>query len=81
MAALLVLLQVLVGDWQLLPWLVGKGLTAVPVIQLLVLVGILFLLPSGGLQLIGGHMLLLVGGELRRLLLVLGPELLGRSRA
>jgi hypothetical protein len=33
---LVVLLQVMVGDWPLLPRLVGKGLTAVPVMKLLV---------------------------------------------
>jgi hypothetical protein len=36
-----------------------------------------FLLPGGGLQLDGGPMVLRVGGELRLLLLVLEPELLG----
>jgi hypothetical protein len=45
---LVVLLQVLVGDWPLLPRPVGKGLTAVPVLQLLVPMGIVFLLPGGG---------------------------------
>jgi hypothetical protein len=59
---------------------VGKGLTAVPVLQLLVLVGRVFLLPGGGLQLVGGQMVLQVGGKLRLLLLALGPEPLGRNR-
>jgi hypothetical protein len=56
-------------------------LTAVPVLQLLVPMGRVLLLPGGGLQLVGGHMVLLEAGELRLLLLVLRPELLGRSRA
>jgi hypothetical protein len=60
---------------------VEKGLTVVPVMQLHVPVGRVFLLPGGELQLVGCHMMLLVGGELRLLLLVLGPELLGLSRA
>jgi hypothetical protein len=76
-----VLPQVLVGDWPLLPRLVGKGLTAVPVLQLLVPMRTVFLLTGGELQLVGGQLLLLVGSELRLLLQVLGPELLGRSRA
>jgi hypothetical protein len=81
MAPLVVLLQVLVGDWPLLPRAVGKGLTMVPVLQLQVPVGRVFRLPGGGMQLVGGHMVLLEAGELRLLLLVLRPELLGRSRA
>jgi hypothetical protein len=60
---------------------VGEGLAAVPVHQLPVPVNIVFLLPGGGLHLVGGQMVVLVGGELRQLLMVLGPELLGRSRA
>jgi hypothetical protein len=75
------LLQVLVGDWPMLPRLVGKGLTAVPVMQMLVPLGRVFLLPGEGLQLVGGRMVLMVGVELRLLLHVLGPELPGRSRA
>jgi hypothetical protein len=43
--------------------------------------GGVFLLQGGGLQLVCGHMVFLVGGKLRLLLHVLGPELLGRSRA
>jgi hypothetical protein len=81
MSLLVVLVQVSVGDWPLLPRPVGKGLTVVSVMQLLVPVGRVFLLPGGGLQLVGGHMVLLEAGELRLLLLVLRPELLGRSRA
>jgi hypothetical protein len=77
----MVLLQVLVGDWPLLPRPVGKGLTAVPVLQLPAPMGRVFLLPGGGLQLPGGHMVSLEACELRLLLLVLMPELLGRSRA
>jgi hypothetical protein len=71
MALLVVLLQVLVGDSPLLPRPVGKGLTAVPVMQLLVLLRRVFMLPGGGMQLVGGKMVPLVGGELRQLLLVL----------
>jgi hypothetical protein len=71
----------MVGDWPLLPRPVGKGLTAVPVLQLLVPVGRANLLPGGGLQLVGGQMVLLEAGEFRLLLLVLRPELLDRSRA
>jgi hypothetical protein len=56
-------------------------LTAVPVLHMVVTMGIVFLRPGGGLQLVGGHMVLLVGGELRLLLLALGSELLGQSRA
>jgi hypothetical protein len=70
-----VLLQVLVGDSSLLPWLVGKCLTAVPVVQVLVQVGRVLLLADKGLQLlvlVGGHMLLPVGNGLRLLLLVRG---------
>jgi hypothetical protein len=48
---------------------VGKGLTAVPVMQLLVPVGKVFLLPGEGLQVVGGHVLLLEAGEFRLLLL------------
>jgi hypothetical protein len=81
MALLVVLLQVLVGDWPLLPRPVGKGLTTVPVLQLLVHIGRVFLLPGGGLQLVGGQMVLLEASEVRLLLVVLMPELLGRSRA
>jgi hypothetical protein len=81
MALLVVLLQVLVGDWPLLPRLVGKGLTAVPVFQLLVPVGRTFMLPGGGMHLVGNQMVLLVGSELRLPLLTLGPELVGRSQA
>jgi hypothetical protein len=54
MALLVVLLQVLVGDWPLLPRPVGKGLTAVPVLQLLVPVGRVLMLSGGGLQLVVG---------------------------
>jgi hypothetical protein len=81
MALLVVLLQVLVGDWPFLPRLVGEGLTAVPVLQMLVPMGRVVMLPGGGLQLVRGEMVLMVGGELRMLLLVLGPELLCWSRA
>jgi hypothetical protein len=58
MALQVVLLQVLVGDWPLMPRLVGEGLTAVPYLQLLVLVGRVFLLPGGGLQQVGDHMVM-----------------------
>jgi hypothetical protein len=74
-ALLVVLLQVLVSDWPLLPRPVGRGLTAVPVLQLLMPMGRVFL------QLVGGQLVLLEAGELRLLLLVVRPELVGRSRA
>jgi hypothetical protein len=51
MVLLVVLPKVLVGDWPLLLRLVGKGLTALPILQLLVPV---FLLTGGELQLVGG---------------------------
>jgi hypothetical protein len=76
MALLVVLLQVLVGDWPLLPRLVDKRLTAVPVLQVFVPMVRVLLLPGGGLPLVGGQLVLLVGGELRPLL----PGLLDRSR-
>jgi hypothetical protein len=81
MALLVVLLQVLVSDSPMLPRPVGKGLTAVPVLQLLVPMDIVLMLPSGGLALVGGELMLLEAGELRLLQLVPMPELLGRSRA
>jgi hypothetical protein len=81
MTLLAVLPQVLVGDWPLLPRLVGKGVTAVPVLQLLVPMGRVLLLTGGELHVFGGKIVPLVGNELRLLLLVLGPELPGRSRA
>jgi hypothetical protein len=56
MALLVVLPRVLVGDWPLLPRLVGKGLTAVSVMQLLVPVGKVFLLTGREWQLVGGQM-------------------------
>jgi hypothetical protein len=39
------------------------------------------MLPGGGLELVGGEMMLLEAGELRLLHMVPMPELLGRSRA
>jgi hypothetical protein len=81
MALLVVLLQVLVCDSPMLPRPVGRGLTTVPVPHLLVPMDIVLLLPGGGLELVGGEMMLLEAGELRLLHLVPMPELLGRSRA
>jgi hypothetical protein len=81
MELLVVLLQVVVSNWPLLPRPVGRGLTAVPVFQLLVPTGKVFLLPGGGLQLVGGQMVLLEAGKLRLLLMVLWPKLHGRSGA
>jgi hypothetical protein len=81
MALLVVLLQVLVNEWPMLPRPVGRGLTAVPVLQLLVPMDRVLLLLGGGLELVGGEMMLLEAGELRLLQLVPMPELLGRSRA
>jgi hypothetical protein len=43
--------------------------------------GRVLLLPGGGLQLVGGEMVLMEAGELQLLLLVLMPELMGRSWA
>jgi hypothetical protein len=76
MALLVVLLQVLVNDLPMLPRPVGRGLTTVPVLQLLVPTDIVLLLPGGGME-----MVMLEAGELRLLQLVHIPELLGRSRA
>jgi hypothetical protein len=59
MALLIVLLQVMVTDSPLLPWLVGKGLTAGPVLQSHVPVSKVLLQATRGLQLlvlVGGHM-------------------------
>jgi hypothetical protein len=81
MAMLVVLLQVLVGDWPMLPRPVGRGLTAVPVLSLQVPMDIVLLRRVGGLELVGGHMVMLEAGELRLLQLVPMPERLGRSRA
>jgi hypothetical protein len=66
---------VLVGDWPLPLGLVGKGLTAVPVLHALVPVVKVLLLADKGLHvllLVGGKMLLLVGSGLRLQILVLG---------
>jgi hypothetical protein len=81
MALLVVLLQVMVTDSPMLPRPVGRGLTAVPVMQLVVPMDIVLLLTGGGLGLVGGEMMLLEAGELRLLQLVPMLELLGRSRA
>jgi hypothetical protein len=81
MALLVVLLQVPVSDSPMLPRPVGRGLTAVPVPQLLVPMDRVLLLPGGGLELVGGEMMLLEAGELRLLQHVPMPELQGRSRA
>jgi hypothetical protein len=81
MALLVVLMQVLVSDSPMVPRPVGRGLTSVPVMQLLVPMDIVLLLPGGGLELVGGGMMLLEAGELRLLRLVPMLELLGRSRA
>jgi hypothetical protein len=81
MALLVVLMQVLVSDSPMLPRAVGRGLTAVPVMQLLVPMDRVLLLPGGGLEMVGSEMMLLEAGELRLLKLVPMPELLGRSRA
>jgi hypothetical protein len=75
MALLVVLLQVMVGDWPLFPGLEGKGLTVVTVPHLLVPVGIVLLMVDKRLHvlvLVGSHMLLLVSTRLRLLILVLG---------
>jgi hypothetical protein len=70
-------LQVLVGDLMVLRKLVGKGLTLVTVVlvlQLLVLVGKGLLLVDKGLHvlvLVGGHILMVVGRDLRLLIFVL----------
>ena len=81
MALLVVLLQVPVSDSPMLPQPVGRGLTAVPVLQLLVPMDRVLLLPGGGLELVGGEMMLLEARELRLLQLVPMLELQGRSRA
>jgi hypothetical protein len=81
MALLVVLMQVLVIDWPMQPRPVGRGLTVVPVLQLLEPMDKVLLLPGGGLEPVGGEMVLLEAGELRLLQLVPTPELLGRSRA
>ena len=81
MALLVVLPQVPVSDSPMLPQPVGKGLTAVPVLQLLVPMGRVLLLPGGGLELVGGEMMLLEAGEMRLLQLVPMLELQGRNRA
>jgi hypothetical protein len=57
----------LVIDWALLTRPAGRGLTTVPVMQLLVPMGRVLMLPGGGMELGGGHMALLQAGELRLL--------------
>jgi hypothetical protein len=81
MALLVVLLQVPVSDSPMMTRPVGRGLTTVPVRQLLVQVAKVLLLPGVGLKLVGGEMMLLEAGELRLLQLVPMLELQGRSRA
>jgi hypothetical protein len=81
MALLVVLLQVMVSDSPMLPRPVGRGLTTVPVLRLLVPMDRVLLLPGGGLELAGGELMLLEAGELRLLHMMSMPELLGRSRA
>ena len=81
MALLVVLLQVPVSDSPMLPQPVGRGLTAVPVLQLLVPMGRVLLLPGGGLELVGGEMMLLEASEMRLLQLVPMLDLQGRNRA
>jgi hypothetical protein len=81
MALLVVLPQVPVSDSPTLPQPVGRGLTAVPVLHLMVPMDIVLLLPGGGRELVGGEMMLLEAGELRLLQLVPMLELQGRSRA
>jgi hypothetical protein len=81
MALLVVLMEVPVSDSPMLPRPVGRGLTAVPVPQLLVPMDRVLLLPGGGLELGGGEMMLLEAGKLLLLQLVPMLELHGRSRA
>jgi hypothetical protein len=81
MALLVVLPQVPVSDLPMLPQPVGIGLTAVPVMQLLVPMGRVLMLPGGGLELVGGEMMMLEAGEMRLLQLVPMLELQGRNRA
>jgi hypothetical protein len=77
MRLVVALLRVMVGDWLLRQELVGKGLTPVTVMLVLqrhVLVGKgLFLVDRGWqpLVLVGGKMLLLVGRDLRMLIMAL----------
>jgi hypothetical protein len=89
MVLLVVLLQVIVGDRVLLPVLMGTWLKLMTVmlvelvLRLLVIVGkgwlvVVILVVAVVLQLpmmVGGHMLMLVGKELRMLILVLVPLL------
>jgi hypothetical protein len=70
MALIVVLMQALVSDSPMLPRPVGKGLTTVPVLQLLVPMDRVLLLPGGGLELVGGEMMPLEAGEVRLLQLV-----------
>jgi hypothetical protein len=70
-----------VSDSPTLPQPVGRGLTAVPVLQLLVPIYRVLLLPGGGQELVGGEMMLLEASELRLLQPVPMLELEGRSRA
>jgi hypothetical protein len=81
MALLVVLLQVPVSDSPMLPRPVGRGLTAVPVLQLLVPMDRVLMLPGGGLELVVGDMIMLEAGELRLQQQVPMLELQGRSRA
>jgi hypothetical protein len=80
MALLEVLPQVPVSDSPMLPQPVGRRLTAVPVLQLLVPMGRVLLLPGGGLEMVG-EMMLLEAGEMRLLQLVPMLELQGWNRA
>jgi hypothetical protein len=70
MALLVVLMQVPVSDSPMLPRPVGRGLTTVPGLYLLVPTDRVLLLPGRGLELVGGEMMLLEAGELRLLQLV-----------
>jgi hypothetical protein len=63
----LVTSTMLVINWALLTRPVGIGLTTVPVMQRLVQMCRVLMLPGGGLELVGGHMVLLQAGELRLL--------------
>jgi hypothetical protein len=58
MALLVVLPQVPVSDSPMLPRAVDRGLTAVPVLQLLVPMDRVLLLPGGGLELVAGEMMM-----------------------
>jgi hypothetical protein len=81
MALLVVLLQVPVSDSPMLPRPMGRGSTAVPVLQLVVPMDRVLLLLGGELELVGGEMMLLETGKLRLLQLVPMLELQGQSRA